>query len=158
MDLHQLFNYDPESGHFTWLEPMAQSVKPGDRAGYTKDGKYRFVKIGSKAYAEHRLAWLYMTGSWPEFEIDHRNRIKNDNRFENLRAVTRKQNSENANFRGDNVSGFRGVSWFAGKWAAYITHFGKKINLGAFSEIEDAKKARLKAETTMFTHANREAD
>jgi hypothetical protein len=39
----------------------------------------------------HRLAWLYMTTAWAK--EDHVNGVKDDNRFANLREVTRQQNS-----------------------------------------------------------------
>lgn len=160
MELHQVLNYDPDVGTFTWLVSVAQRMKPGDRAGFEKivepdQNGYRYIKVGSVAYAEHRLAWLFMTGLWPEHEIDHINRVKSDNRFENLRQVTRKQNSENRKVRKGAVSNFRGVSWVGGKWQAKITHFGNAVMLGNFKDIEQAKAARLAAEEKLFTHSNR---
>lgn len=159
MELHQLLAYDPETGVFTWLDPAANGmVKAGDRAGCEKKSKkanYRCIKISGRPYAEHRLAWLYMVGEWPESEIDHKNRDKKDNRFNNLRPATRKQNCENRDARAGCLSGFRGVSWVGGKWVAQITHFGVHKHLGGFDDLELAKAARLKAEQEMFTHSNR---
>lgn len=156
MELHQVLSYDPATGVFTWLDPAAHCVQVGDRAGFLKKGQnYRYIKLCGKSYAEHRLAWLYMTGGWPEFEIDHRNRDRADNRFENLRPVTHKQNAENRGARKGALSGFRGVSWGSGKWYASITHFGERHLLGYFDNIEDAKAARLKAEAELFTHSTR---
>jgi hypothetical protein len=156
LELHQALSYDPGTGIFTWVEPAAARTKPGDRAGYEKKGTgYRYIKINSRAHAEHRLAWLYMTGMWPLFEIDHRNRVHSDNRFDNLRPATRKQNCENREARKGALSGFRGVSWSNNKWHAVIMHFGVQKSLGHFSDIEDAKKARLAAEAELFTHSPR---
>jgi hypothetical protein len=158
MELHQVLAYDPETGVFTWIEPAARAVQPGQEAGFIKKGVasgggYRFIKVNSVAYAAHRLAWLYMTGEWPPHEIDHVNRNRSDNRFANLRAVTHKQNMENLNLSKANTSGFRGVSWAAGKWSAIITHFGERKVLGTFDDIEQAKAARLAAERELFTHS-----
>jgi hypothetical protein len=164
LELHQILSYAPETGVFTWLEPNRNAkVGPGDRAGSEKKklGKrgenlaYRVIKIDGKAYPEHRLAWLYMTGDWPIDEIDHRNRVRTDNVFDNLRPATRKQNCENRDARAGSLSGFRGVSWSGGKWCAVIMHFGKQVVLGSFDDIEQAKEARLAAECKLFTHSTR---
>ncbi len=162
MELHQILSYDPDTGVFTWIDPLRNpQVKAGDRAGCVRQkarpgaSGYRVIKIGGKSYAEHRLAWLYMVGEWPEHEIDHINRDTLCNRFDNLRPATRKQNAENRGARAGAMSGFRGVSWSGGRWNAVIMHFGKQKMLGSFDDIELAKAARLKAEAEMFTHSTR---
>lgn len=43
----------------------------------------------------HRLAFLYMTGSYPTFEVDHFDRNKSNNAFDNLKDVTHKDNMKN---------------------------------------------------------------
>ena len=51
-----------------------------------KDGKH-------KAYMVHRLIWETFMGPIPDgLEIDHINRNRTDNRLENLRVVTHKEN------------------------------------------------------------------
>jgi len=157
LDVHQVLSYNPETGEFTWVQPAAARMKPGDRAGYAKPNGYRYIKIGSKAYSEHRLAWLYMFGDWPAAEIDHVNQNRSDNRLENLREATHKQNAENRKARTGSLSGFRGVAYSGGKWTATIMHFGQQKMLGQFDDIELAKQARLKAEAALFTHSTRSA-
>ena len=157
LNLHQSLNYEPQTGEFFWIESPTQRIKAGSRAGFEKKGDgYRYIKIGGRAYGEHRLAWLYMTGAWPSEEIDHTNRVRSDNRFENLRQVNRKQNCENRKPRAGSAANFRGVSWSNGRWHATIMHFGKQMCLGYFDSIDEAKKARLDAEARLFTHSNRE--
>lgn len=80
-------------------------------------------------------------------EIDHINRIKDDNRIENLRVVTKRQNCCNLS---TNTSGIPGVIWCKQqkKWRARIWVNGKNKHLGLFENIEDAKVARKKAEQT----------
>lgn len=156
MDLHQVLSYDPLTGIFTWIDPAARCLKPGDRAGFVHgSGGYRHIKISSKMYAEHRLAWLYMTGEWPMHEIDHQDRDRTNNKFDNLRPATHKQNCENRGARKGSLSGFRGVSWSHGKWHASIMHFGAAKDLGYFDDLEQAKEARLTAERELFTHSTR---
>ena len=43
-------------------------------------------------YLAHRLAWLYVTGSWPSQDIDHIDGDPTNNRFANLREVTHQEN------------------------------------------------------------------
>jgi hypothetical protein len=54
---------------------------------------YVQIKISGKLYHAHRLAWLYVYGYMPEKEIDHINRIRDDNRIANLREATSQLNS-----------------------------------------------------------------
>ena len=97
----------------------------------------------------NRVAWLLMTGEWPEYEIDHINRDKSDNRWVNLRAVTHAQNARNGPIPRHNKSGFRGVHFasHAKRWRAQI-HVGNKTHsLGYFATAEEARAARDQAAT-----------
>lgn len=58
-----------------------------DRQGYTK------VTFSNKCYRAHRLIWETFKGPIPDgMEINHINRIKNDNRLVNLELVTSSEN------------------------------------------------------------------
>lgn len=59
-----------------------------------KDG-YVILKIKGKKIAYHRVVWFLCKGKFPKNEIDHINRIRDDNRIENLRDVTRQENVDN---------------------------------------------------------------
>jgi len=68
----------------------------GKEFGYLRNkDQYLETKIFDKLYKVHRLIWLWMTGEWPKFEIDHENGIRNDNRWKNLRDVTHRENMMN---------------------------------------------------------------
>jgi len=56
-----------------------------------KDG-YLILKIKGKQFKAHRLAWTFYYGKEPNGVIDHINRIKTDNRIENLRDTTQQIN------------------------------------------------------------------
>ena len=100
----------------------------------------------------HRLAWLYVHGAWPEKQLDHINRDKDDNRINNLREVDNKQNQENVGLWSHNTSGYRGVSVRRnGTFQADIKLDGKTVCLGVFKTVEDAAIARMKAELANFS-------
>lgn len=88
---------------------------------------------------------------------DHINGNRLDNRRENLRAVSRKQNSINKGTYSNNTSGHKGVSFNItnGKWQAYISKDCTDIYLGVFSNIEDAIKVREIAEAKLFREHRR---
>jgi hypothetical protein len=65
---------------------------------------------------------------------DHINRLTTDNRRVNLRPVSNSQNCRNQRMKGNNTSGFKGVSFRKdrGDWVAYITVEGQRTHLGFF--------------------------
>jgi len=103
-------------------------------------------------YAAHRLAWFYETGEWPSDEIDHKNRGRDDNWFENLREATRSQNVANTALRSTNTSGFKGVSFdrSRGRFLSKIKVNYRTINLGRFDAPEEAHAAYLAAAQKHF--------
>lgn len=141
--LKSLLDYDTETGVFKWLVANTRNVRKGDVAGcLTKDKGYIRIDVLGKQYPAHRLAWLYMTGEWPDKkQIDHINLSKADNRWSNLRIATPSQNKANSKKRPDNTSGYKGVSKFEGKWKAQCTANGVHTYLGLFDTPEEASLA-----------------
>jgi hypothetical protein len=78
-----------------------------------------------------------MTGRWPQCEVDHRNRIKHDDRWNNLREATKAQNSAN---RGPTKKGkrFKGIYWNRGKYYAQLNIRYRRLYLGRFDTAEEA--------------------
>lgn len=140
--LRELIDYDPETGIFRWRIPRGGN-RVGDIAGCPDSHNYHLIGIDRKVYVAHRLAWLWMTGCWPEDDIDHVNRDKKDNRWANLREATRSQNIINSPPRKDSRSGLRGISWDGArsKWVSQIGVAGKNIHLGRFKTKEEAYQA-----------------
>lgn len=151
--LKELLSYDCISGRFTWLKPTANNVKAGSIAGGKNKDGYIQIRIYMTLYQAHRLAWLYVHGTWPESEIDHKDEVKTNNAIANLREATRKQNAENRSGYRNNTSGFRGVHYARGKWVARVTQNGKKVFLGNFDSVEQAGEVAATARAAMFTHA-----
>lgn len=152
-DLRQRLSYDPETGQFTRLIAVrAGRWKVGDVAGSANKAiGYVVLNIDGKYVYGHRLAVLYMTGKWPECEVDHINGDRSDNRWANLRCVTRQMNAENMRSANAwNTHGFMGVERTKGAtrsrpWAARIKVKGKRIHLGMYATPEEASAAYISA-------------
>lgn len=148
--LLSILHYDPETGLFTWINCKGKREANGARAGSISTKGYRRISIQRKRYAAHRLAWLYMTGSWPKGEIDHINGVRDDNRWVNLRDVPLIFNAHNKTMR-PNRCGHQGVYITQSKrqWMARIYVNRKAIHLGAFDNPIAAQAAYLKAKEEM---------
>lgn len=150
-ELLAALSYDPETGIFRWkIKANANGAMPGMVAGYIDPrpiGGYRYIGIHGYRNKASRLAWFYMTGRWPQADIDHINRNRLDDRWCNLREATRAQNLWNTSLSCRNKSGVKGVSWdpTRNKWTAHISAHGKQKNLGRFSTLEEARAARIAA-------------
>ncbi len=134
--------YDPSTGIFIWTKNVARSKKKGSIAGSLWKNGYVCIKYKNKIYKAHRLAFLLMTGSMPKNTVDHINRNRSDNRWENLRDVTHKENMRNQKKRCTNTSGVTGV---------YETKYGKfrvtvsSTYIGSYKTLEEATLARMQA-------------
>jgi len=146
--LKELLSYNPETGVFVWLKKPSPQVNIGNVAGCTHPSGYCYIKINRKMYPSHRLAWLYMAGTFPPDETDHINRDKTDNRFANLRAVTKSENQHNAGKYKCNKSGYRGVCYDKANknWRAQIVLNNVHKYIGRFSTPEEASAAYLAAQ------------
>jgi hypothetical protein len=145
--LKSVLHYDTNSGIFTRLAITTNSVKIGDVAGTMRHG-YVMVGVASKQYRAHQLAWFYITGKWPDHEIDHINRIKHDNRWENLRKASRSQNLANSSVRC--ASGYKGAYPKGSRWQSKITVSQSVIYLGSFDTKEAAHSAYCAAADKYF--------
>lgn len=119
-----------------------------DENGYAKSVD---AETGQKV-SMHRLIMGLNSNDNAEI-IDHvHSDRQNDNRKANLRIVTSSQNSMNRALSSNNTSGVTGVSWHKRKelWGAYIGINRKLVNLGYYSDINDAIAERKKAEKKYF--------
>ncbi len=158
--LKKVLHYCPETGVFTWLVSGRGMPGKGVKAGSIRSDKsgkpYCYVRTGYRTYSAHRLAFLYMTGEFPENEVDHKDGNGCNNVWTNLRAVTRLENRKNLRKRPNNTSGTTGVHWYKqrGKWRSMIMSEGRKIHLGYFCSKEDAIAARKAADVLYGFHEN----
>lgn len=143
-----MLHYDPVSGQFHWLmrPSLSGTPKAGSLAGYDNGSGYIKIGFEGKRYYAHRLAFLYMNGVWPK-EIDHINGIRTDNRWVNLREVTRSINQQNRHYpKKTNPTHLLGVARIVGnKFRARIFFKGKQYHLGVYETPQLARIAYLKA-------------
>jgi len=150
--LREYLDYDPETGVLRWKKVPSNRVKLGAVAGTPRKAGYVSVSLHGNNMLAHRLIWAYVTGAWPRSRVDHRNMIRNDNRFDNLRLTTNSQNMANMRKRRTNVSGYKGVTW-APKIQRYIANIKvnmQPIYLGCFMDPVTAHEAYKKAALKYF--------
>jgi|GEM_PF-5583807 len=121
---------------------LVRSDRKNSLGSKDKDG-YIILKIKGKQFKYHRVVWLVVTGDFPNNEIDHINRIRDDNRFENLRDTCRFENTRNhgkinkdTNEKGIYIDKTKGLK------KKYCFKF--KCKTFRFYSIEDAKNERNK--------------
>jgi hypothetical protein len=122
---------------------------------------YRKNNNSHKGYARNKDAGYlhrYVTNCIDDMIVDHINGNRLDNRKENLRLCTMKENRFNNKNYSTNKSGYPGVSWHkkAGKWRARIQVQEKQIHLGLFDSLEEAIAARQQAEIDYFGEYRRQ--
>ena len=141
--LRRIVSYDPETGVFT---------RAGKVAGCRQSAGYTHVRIEGERYLAHRLAWMYVTGEWPDGDIDHANGVRSDNRWVNLRLATRSQNNANMKVNGRNLSGLKGVKFDKrdGRFYAAITIDRKTRRLGGYATAELAHAAYFAAAKEVY--------
>lgn len=152
--IREIVSYDPDTGVFVW-RVKRNKCPVGKRVGFPRNkGDYWKARIDYQVVYLHRVAWLYMTGTWPTLMIDHVDGDKGNNSWSNLREVTQKQNQENRTKQTKSKSGIRGVDWSARekKFRARITHNRMAIHLGWFHTLNEAINARDQAEIGIYTH------
>ncbi len=154
--LHEVLNYNPETGLFTWRVCMGNRAMAGAVAGTPHANGCIHITVDRQIYKAHRLAWFYMTGEWPTAEVDHRDMNGSNNRWLNLRMATKSQNMANRGTQTNTSSGLKGAYRYkAGErygkpWQAGIQVDGKKLHLGHFATAEEAHAAYCVAAKKYF--------
>ena len=141
-----LFLFDYIDGGLYWKNPTHGKAVKGSKAGFINNDGYYQISIYGKKFKEHQIVYLMKNGFIPK-EIDHINGNRVDNRIENLREVTRSQNTYNKPAYKTNTSGSKNVSWKAkiNKWQVAISYEGKRKYLGVFEDFEFAELVATEA-------------
>lgn len=153
--VRELLKYDPETGVFVWRKMRRGSAKAGNVAGYARanrNKKYWIIRVDGPNYSAHRLAWLYMTGLFPDDQVDHIDGNSLNNAWSNLRLARSVENSRNRKMDGRNTSGLKGAYWRKRerRWAAHIRVDYRLLWLGYFDTAEEAHAAYVAAAQRHF--------
>lgn len=134
--------YERHTGQFYRKRP-GRGFSAGVPAGCDNGRGYIRISVERQYVLAHRLVWLVETGRWPVGELDHINRDRKDNRFDNLREVSRSENLLNTSVRSSNVSGVKNVNWDKArkKWVAQVRRNGTQYNLGRYDTVAAAADA-----------------
>ena len=143
--LRELFRYDQETGVFYRLARHGKWM-PGP-VGCDNGYGYIAILVDGKRYKGHRLAFLWMLGTWPVKEVDHIDGNRANNAWANLRDVSRQVNQRNIKkAKKSNLStGLLGVSARNGRFRSVIRVDGKNRILGVFDTPEEAHQVYLEA-------------
>jgi hypothetical protein len=135
--LHTIFEY--KDGELYWKNNNHAKKNKGNIAGYISKSGYRAIRKNGKYLLAHRLIFMMFHGYLPK-EIDHINRIRHDNRIENLRACTKSENHFNRSMDYRNTSGYKNVTWHKklNKWQVGLNIKGKFYHFGTYFNVEVA--------------------
>lgn len=143
--LKELLHYDADSGLFYYRKSTGRKKAFSVAGSLRKKDGYVRICLDNVHYLAQRLAWLYVTGEWPEHDTDHIDMCRSNNRFSNLRAATRSQNMSNSGARRNNTTGYKGVFKNRSGFSARITVGYQDIYLGSFKSAKEASTAYLVA-------------
>jgi hypothetical protein len=172
-ELRVLMDYDRKTGTLTWkARDISLFNDGGHSAEHNRDkwnarwaGKealaavkgdgYKHGAIDGIYYASHRVIWKWVTGDDP-IEIDHIDGDRINNKWTNLRSVTRAANGRNMAKRKDNSSGATGVRYIAkgDLWQAYLYEGGVFVSCGSYKDKNDAIAARKRGDKRNDFHKN----
>lgn len=136
-ELMRVFDYDQKTGIFInkierkSASGAGRSAKRGAIAGFKHSKGYVAITVNGRCYLAHRLAWIYVHGTLPAFQIDHIDGNRRNNAISNLRACTASENMQNVRkYKDGGYSNEIGVSFNkrTNAWHGYVKVNGKQIN------------------------------
>lgn len=142
--MKEYLRYNPKTGIIYWIKQKNPNGKnqiskvAGTIADYKTD-KRCLITFDRKMYLRYRLAFIFMNKPIPKL-VDHINRNSLDDRWKNLRSVTKAQNAWNSKINITGVYFCKKKKGFVSK----ITHQGKEKYIGLFKTRTEAHDAYLK--------------
>lgn len=136
-DFHSALRYDEHTGKFYWTRRVTSSRNPGEGAGSKNTDGGIIIEYDGRRWHASRLAWYFIHGSFPRLLVDHINGDRGDNRKNNLREVSLRENNQNKKVHrnGRLVGTYRRPN---GKWSAKIKINLKTFHLGTYDTEQEA--------------------
>lgn len=158
-ELKRFVHYDENTGVFTrigFINGYGQFVNKTTEFTTVSNEGYIIIRINNVAYKAHRLVHLYVDGvQLTENDyIDHIDGNRSNNRYSNLRIVSRDENLKNKRLYRTNTTGYIGVSKFGKYYRARININGKRKSLGLFDDPYQAYLVRKEYEEIYGYHEN----
>jgi hypothetical protein len=144
--VREWFAYDAETGIVTRRMRRGKNCAGSVVTGTASHGYLRVV-LNGRNYALHRVIFLMVTGEWPTADVDHIDGDRQNNRWSNLRDVSRRVNMENLRSarRNNKSTGLLGVAPHGSMFRSRIRAHGRVIELGVFASAADAHFAYVAA-------------
>jgi len=139
--LWELYQYNPITGQLI-SKRLGRPVSTKERKRGQSYGRVNF-RINGSCFSKSMQAtiWAWCTGAWPRdgLTVDHINRNRTDNRFQNLRLSTPRQQAQNQErFKS-------GATKRGNRWQARISVAGTLRHIGNYGTEAEAMAAYLEA-------------
>lgn len=156
--LSKMFSYCERTGELTRMTGRHKGKVAGCKwTSKKRKTSYIILDIFGKQNRAHNVIWTMLHGNIPKpLQIDHIDGDGTNNRLDNLRLVTSKENNHNQPRRSNNTSGVMGVYYRKNRqvWGARIILNGASIFLGEYKDKFNAYCAKKSAENKYGFHPN----
>jgi hypothetical protein len=136
-----LLNYDPITGRLIHLVDRRPRGKAGEPAGWVNSRGYCRVSIEGVNLPANKIIWLWMTGTYPTEDVDHKDRNRANDVWSNLRLASRSKNLTNQGKKSNNTSGYKGVGSRGNSHAVRLRVNGKSTYFGSYPTAIEAAHA-----------------
>lgn len=108
-----------------WTKKSGYKINIGDAAGSLGEEGYYRTRFDKKLYFNHRIVFFLHHGYCPDY-IDHIDGNRSNNKIENLRECSKKENAYNSKLSKKNTSGHKGVYFSqSGKTSCWVVKIRK---------------------------------
>lgn len=126
--------------HYIYKDGLLYDVDTREVFGKVYSHGYRVGRFHGTNIKNCDMVWIYHNGPIVGDLVDHIDRVKHNDKIQNLRIATTVQNQWNTGSYGGR-SGYKGVDYSASKrkWRARYKNHGKRFHVGWFhTELEAA--------------------
>lgn len=121
-------------GGLYWRDDHPCQKVRGNKAGYVNSKGYYTIRVNGVLYLEHRLIYKMFKETEPDY-IDHIDRCPSNNRIDNLRECTQRENLMNSpNY------GYKGHQLPSGNWRVRLRYKMKCYHVGCYATSEIAEQ------------------